>query len=109
MNGPRRKAIAPDPRLLLLLPAAVYLVSYADLALYHGRAWLWSTVVHESGRYTLLETTFYASHFLGHVPVLLTVALLVAGSWQSMSPPPSTEMGMFPPEHHRARLARSLP
>ena len=87
MNGPRRKAIAPDPRLLLLLPAAVYLVSYADLALYHGRAWLWSTVVHESGRYTLLETTFYASHFLGHVPVLLTIALLAAGSWRSMSPP----------------------
>ena len=87
MNGPRRKAIAPDPRLLLLLPAAVYLASYADLALYHGRAWLWSTVVHESGRYTLLETTFYASHFLGHLPVLLTLALIAAGSWRSMSPP----------------------
>lgn len=87
MNGPERKTIAPDPRLLLLVPAAVYLVSYAVLALYHGRVWLWSTVVHESGRYTLLETTFYASHFLGHVPVLLTLALLAAGSWRSMSPP----------------------
>jgi hypothetical protein len=87
VSGSDRTAIAPDPRLLLLLPAAVYLASYANLALYHGRAWLWSTVVHESGRYTLLETTFYASHFLGHAPVLLTIALFAAGSWRSMSPP----------------------
>lgn len=87
MTGTERRAGVSDPRLLLLLPGAVYLASYANLALYHGRAWLWSTPVHESGRYTLLETTFYASHFLGHVPVLLTVVLLAAGSWRSMSPP----------------------
>jgi len=91
-----RRADATDPRLLLLLPAAAYLVSYVYLAGYHGRAWLWSTVVHESGRYDLLETTFYASHFLGHLPVLLALALLAAGSWRSMSPP-------SPPPCRRAR------
>ena len=93
MTGTERRAGVSDPRLLLLLPAAIYLASYANLALYHGRAWLWSTPVHESGRYTLLETTFYASHFLGHVPVLLTVALLAAGSWRSMSPPSPPPVG----------------
>ena len=97
MTGFERRPGGADPRLLALLPAAVYLASYACLALYHGRAWLWSTPVHESGRYTLLETTFYASHFLGHVPVLLTVGLLAAGSWRSMSPP-------SPPPLDRGRL-----
>lgn len=79
-----RQTIAP--RLLVLVPALTYLMSYLYLALYHGRLWLWPVVVHESGRYTLLETTFYASHFLGHVPVLVTIAFLLAGSWLCMSP-----------------------
>ena len=70
-----------------LVPAAVYAVCYAELAIYHGRLWLWGTVVHESGRYTLLETTLYASHFLGHLPVLVTISLVAAGSWRSLSPP----------------------
>ena len=88
MSGSSRTAAARSPWLLLLIPASVYLASYAYLGLYHGRAWLWSTVVHESGRYTLLETTFYASHFLGHVPVLVTLAVTAAGSWLWLSPVP---------------------
>ena len=75
-------------RWLLLVPLATYLLSYLFLAAYHGRLWLWTTVVHESGRYTLFETTFYASHFLGHTPVLITIALLFAGSWLTMTPAP---------------------
>lgn len=79
-----------DPRVLLAVPAAAYLLSYLELAVYHRTAWLWDTVVHENGRYTLLETTLYASHFLGHVPVLLTISLAAAGSWRAMSPPVAT-------------------
>ncbi len=79
---------AADPRLLLAIPIASYAVSYCYLAGYHGRFNLWPVVVHEGGRLTLLENTFYASHFLGHLPVLVTVALLFAGSWLSMSPAP---------------------
>ena len=58
MTGSQRRAGITDPRLLLLLPEAVYLASYADLALYHGRTWLWSTLVHESGRYLFPQTGF---------------------------------------------------
>jgi hypothetical protein len=69
-----------DPRRLLLIPAATYGLSYLYLALYHGRVDLWFTVVHENGRLSFLETTFYASHFFGHIPVLVTVALLMAAT-----------------------------
>lgn len=97
MSGRRAGVAGPDPRWLLLVPAGVYAVSYVVLAVYHGRPWLWGTVVHENGRYTLLETTLYASHFLGHVPVLATIALVTAGSWRCMSPPclqPSRWLGL---------------
>jgi hypothetical protein len=70
-----------DPRWLATVPAVVLAASYLELMRFHGRWWLWGTVVHESGRLTLLETTLYASHFLGHVPVCLVLALLLAGSF----------------------------
>lgn len=70
-----------DPRWLAALPPLVLLASYVELARYHGSWWLWGTVVHESGTLTLLETTLYASHFLGHVPVHVVLALLLAGSF----------------------------
>ena len=79
---------AADPRLLLAIPVASYALSYCYLAGYHARFNLWPVVVHEGGRLTLLENTFYASHFLGHLPVLVTIALLFAGCWLSMSPAP---------------------
>ncbi len=74
-----------DPRWLGLLPALVLLASYLELVRYHGSWWLWDTVVHESGTLTLLETTLYASHFLGHVPVHAVLALLLAGSFAMIS------------------------
>lgn len=73
------------PRLLAAVPCLTLAVSYGILAAEHGRLWLWGTVVHESGRYTLLETTFYASHFLGHIPVYLVLAALLAGSWSMLA------------------------
>ena len=68
-----------SPVWLLLVPVAVYAASYAYLAVYHQNAFLLNTIVHESGAYTLLENTLYASHFLGHIPVLVTLALLFTG------------------------------
>jgi len=53
--------------------------------MYHGSAWLGSTIVHENGSLTLVETTLYASHALGHVPVVLVFALLTAGTWLCMT------------------------
>lgn len=75
-----------DPRWLAALPAVVLAASYLEMARYHGTWWLWGTVVHESGTLTLLGTTLYASHFLGHVPVHTVLALLLAGSFAVVAP-----------------------
>ncbi len=88
MRSVGKKQVVCDPRFLLLVPLMTYALSYLYLAAYHGRLFLWTTVVHESGRYTLLENTLYASHFLGHVPVLITIALLFTGCWLTMTPVP---------------------
>lgn len=72
-------------RFLLLLPFVIYLLSYFYLAFYHGEIYLLSTVIHEGGIYTLLETALYASHFLGHIPVHTVIALYFTGIFLCMS------------------------
>lgn len=76
------------PALLALLPLAIYVGSYIYLAWYHGTIFLFGTIVHESGQYTLLENALYAPHFLGHIPVHCTIALLMVGSYLALSPSP---------------------
>jgi len=70
---------------LLALPMAVYLVAYGYLAIYHGQWNLTGKVIHEGGTYTFWETTFYASHFLGHIPVHVVIALIFIGSYRCFS------------------------
>lgn len=72
-------------RFLLYLPVAIYLLSYLYLAFYHGKLYLISTVIHEGGIYTFLQTTLYASHFLGHIPVHTVLGLYFIGVYLCMS------------------------
>jgi hypothetical protein len=74
------------PKALLILPGSVYAVSYLYLAGYHGDLFLFDNVVHEGGTHTLLETIFYFSHFLGHVPVHTVLALFFVGTWMCLTP-----------------------
>lgn len=71
---------------MLAIPLATYFFSYLYLAVFHQKVWLWSTVIHESGTLTLLETTLYASHFLGHIPSLTIIAALFAVWFRIFSP-----------------------
>lgn len=71
--------------ILAATPLLVYTAAYTYLAIYHGRFNIINTVVHEGGTYTLWETTFYASHFLGHIPVHLIAAFLLLGSFRCFS------------------------
>ncbi|MDO8282119.1 MAG: hypothetical protein Q7U10_05765 [Thermodesulfovibrionia bacterium] len=73
-----------NPYLLLLIPAFTYLLSYIYLSLYHRQLFIFNTVIHEGGVYTLLQTIFYSSHFLGHMPVHTVLALLFVGVYLSL-------------------------
>lgn len=78
-----------NPCLLLLLPGFTYLLSYIYLSLYHRQLFIFNTVIHEGGVYTLLETAFYSSHFLGHIPVHTVLAFVFAGVYLSLGGSPA--------------------
>jgi hypothetical protein len=65
--------------LLLVIPITYFAAAYAYLAWWHRKAFLWSTVVHENGRLTLMGSLFYFDHFLGCLPMIVVFALCVAG------------------------------
>ena len=75
-----------NPLWLLSVPLATYVASYIYLALFHGKFWLWNTVVHEGGTLTLFQTTFYTSHFLGHILSLTIIAFLLASWYKVLTP-----------------------
>jgi hypothetical protein len=64
---------------LVGVPGLYFLVSYCYLAIWHGKLWLWDTLVHENGRLTLGGSLFYFDHFLGCSPMAAMFALCVAG------------------------------
>lgn len=69
---------------------AVLVFAFGWLALAFGTVALWNRVVHENGRYTLAETTFYFSHFLREVPGILVMAgflVAMAGTWRRYPQP----------------------
>ena len=70
---------------LVLLPVLVYVASYIHLAVYHGKFSILNTVIHEGGLYTFIETTLYASHFIGHIPVHTVLAFYFVGVFLYLS------------------------
>jgi hypothetical protein len=71
--------------ILIAVPIVTYLVSYLYLAHYHGNLLLFNVIIHENGKYSFLKTLFYASHFLGHIPVLTVLAFLFMGYYLSLT------------------------
>lgn len=87
--------------IVLAVPLLAYGVSYLYLAWYHATLNLFTTIVHEGGKITLFGSMFYASHFLGHVPVYTMAALLFAGSALCLSGPSAHPVFS---KHSRGRL-----
>jgi len=85
MSHPSGKRSRLVRNLLLTIPVCIYMFSYMYLAWYHARFNLLTTVVHESGKFTLTEDILYASHFLGHIPVHTMLAFLFTGVCLSLT------------------------
>jgi len=72
------------PALMIILfapPIGYFVISYAYLALWHRKLFLWDTVIHENGRLTLLGSLFYFDHFLGCVPMVILFSLCTVGGF----------------------------
>ncbi len=68
------------------VPLAVWLASYAYLALYYRRLNLLKVTIHESGRYNLLQTVFYFNHFLRELFIDTLFVICIYGSYRSLAP-----------------------
>jgi hypothetical protein len=83
-----------SPRTLFVLlaggPLLVLACAYAWLAWDHRTLWLFGTVVHEGGRYTLAETVLYARHFLRELPVAVLYAAAPAAAASAYGPRATT-------------------
>ena len=77
---------------LFFIPIVTYIGSYLHLVFYHGRLNVLVTVVHEGGEYTLLQSILYASHFLGHIPMITTLAIYFVGVYLCLAGGNSTNM-----------------
>jgi len=75
------------PEAILIMPLFTYIISYLYLAFYHENLCLFNVIVHEGGTLTLLQSMFYFSHFLGHVPVYIIIALVFTGFYLNYSGP----------------------
>ena len=71
---------------LIAMPFLVLTTSYVLLSFNHGRLNILNEVVHENGRYTLIETIFYFGHFSREIIICVMTSLAVAFSFYLYAP-----------------------
>lgn len=72
-------------RLYQCIPPVILILSYVWLAIAHRRVVLRDVPVHESGRYTLLDTIFYFNHFLREIPIDVAMGLFLLAAFTEYS------------------------
>jgi hypothetical protein len=85
-NGALRRASARLLSLLPVLPLAACAWAYAWMAHMYGTWDLRGLIVHESGKYTLLQTIFFTNHFCREWPVKLVYILAAAAIFRAGVP-----------------------
>jgi hypothetical protein len=66
--------------LLVAIPCLTLLGAFGAICIHFDTAWPWNTIVHENGKWTLLETVLYFEHALGEAPLEVLLGGAVAGA-----------------------------
>lgn len=72
------------------IPVLVLIGAYLHMTIQYDKIWLFNTVVHENGKYTLLEVIFYFRHFLWEFPIKTVYAFMIVGIFYYYGSPIST-------------------
>jgi hypothetical protein len=65
--------------LCFIVPTMLLLGGYVYMIFQYNRLWLFDTIVHENGRYTLWEVILYFRHFLWELPIKTWYAIVITG------------------------------
>lgn len=63
------------------IPIFLLTGAYLHMCFRYNKWWLFNTIVHENGRYTLLETIFYFRHFIWESLILIIYAFFIVGAF----------------------------
>ncbi len=64
---------------IFIVPPILLIGAYVKMAFFYQTPWLFNTIVHENGKYTLFETIFYFSHFNWEMLGKAVYSLLLVG------------------------------
>lgn len=73
-------------RVFWVFPVIVIFISYIYLSLEYKSLFIFSSKVHESGKYTLVQSMMYFDHFTREIPVSVMNALSVSVSFYLFAP-----------------------
>ncbi len=63
------------------IPAVLIIGAYLYMTTYYQKLWLFNTIVHENGKYTLLEVIFYFRHFSWEMLIKTVYAFFTVGAF----------------------------
>ena len=84
LNGLRSPAFGISKRstigiICFAIPVLLLIGAYLHMAVRYEKIWLFNTIVHERGKYTLIEVIFYFRHFLWELPMKTVYAFMLVG------------------------------
>ncbi len=73
------------------IPSFLLISAYLYMTVFYHKLWLFNTVVHENGKYTLLEVIFYFKHFNWEMPIKILYAVFIVGTFYYYGNPLETK------------------